>query len=96
MRVNKMESIAVGPQQVPYVCNQLVTTEVVDKDGDPQRVCDGCAPEVLGEADVARLRGWARTVTGWAWEIPHQPEMVTWLLGMADQLTNAANRGPAE
>jgi hypothetical protein len=86
VRVNKMESIAVGAQTVPYVCNRPVTVVVADQDGTEHPLCDECGPEVTAEADTARCRQWSETVHGWAQEVAHRPELANWLTQFAVEL----------
>lgn len=86
VRVNEMESVVVGPQQVPYTCNRLVTMMVLDHQGTEHRLCDECAPEVATQVDRALCEQWSTTVMGWAQQVGHRPELADWLTHVAATL----------
>jgi hypothetical protein len=94
IRINRdVTSLAVGqPQDVPYVCSQIVTEIVLDKDNEEFPACAECAVEVRSEAEAAKLRGWGQTILGWSYEIQYRPELAAWLTDVASEINKAADQ----
>lgn len=87
IRVNTVDSIAIGaPQQVPYVCSQAASVHVGE-----ELVCVHCATELRHEQDIKLLREWGETVTGWATEMQHRPDLASWLAQLAAMFTESAH-----
>lgn len=87
IRVNTVESLAVGAQQeVPYVCAQVASVQVGD-----ELVCVHCATELRHEQDIKLLREWGETVTGWANAMQHRPDLASWLVQLSAMFTESAH-----
>lgn len=93
-RVNEVESIAVGPQDVPAVCGQLATVQVLVH-GVVHEMCDRCADETVERfggkkldpvAALATLDEVNTTLLSAAQELDAYPDIAEWLEQCSIQL----------
>lgn len=85
IKVNEVESIAVGAQQVTYQCPNIASVVV-----DDTLVCIPCAGELTNEHDANLMASWSLTVHQWAEEMTHRPEINHWINQIADSLQRAS------
>lgn len=86
-RVNEVDSIAVGPQEVPFVCGRVATVKVL-LHGAVYGMCERCASEAIDqlggkkldpEAAVARLDSLHTELLDAAAELAGWPDVAEWL-----------------
>lgn len=90
IRVNEVESIAVGAQTVPYVCPDPATVAVVDEHDEQQLACPHCAGKIADAADAAQLRLCGDRMVDLATGMARHPEVAQWLATCAGEIHKLA------
>lgn len=92
-RINKVDSVAAGPQEVPYVCGQPLAAKVLIGEA-VHLMCEQCAEDAvrdfgaqrLAEPTAARLRELEALMRKAAIEFATRLELSEWLEQCAVQM----------